>query len=372
MKLSDLKDKKIYIYPLSDSSIAFRNYLLANEPKFLGFIDANKKNLPGIKCINLAQVGEFDYILIYSPNHQKEIYNFCISKIAKDKILCVNLDKNRNFELKNRPNKSVLEAFEKSSKYVKELENKPYKLQDEILLIGYQFIDLNIKYLYFYLLKHSNFKVHLATYNKRDYEMYKNAGFDITWCDSRKFVDLVFKCKIKIIDQTPTVPFIINCLKIGKCVQLWHGITIENLGLLANYKVLKYALVLSTSKFVSEYSFSKIYLYDKIVECGYPRNDILRGFDSEIFNVDEEILTQVKEHKSNFIIYAPTHRAHGFLENPLDYAKLDKFGKENNIKFIIKMHPYIAEKVRDDLNFYKARGGGMTISSFMSQIRTLM
>lgn len=361
MKLNDLKEKRVYIYPLSDSSIAFRSYLLANKPKFLGFIDTKKKILRQIQSIDLNETKEFDYILIYSSNHQKEIYDFCVSKIAKEKILCVNLDQNGDFELKNKPNKSVLEAFIKSSKYFKELENKPYKLQDEILLIGYQFIDLNIKYLYFYLLENSNFKVHLATYNKRDYEMYKNAGFDVIWCDSCEFVDLVFKCKIKIIDQTPTVPFFINCLKIGKCVQLWHGITIENLGILANYKVLKYALVLSTSKFVSEYSFSKIYLYDKIIECGYPRNDILRGFDSEIFNVDEEILTQVKEHKSKFIIYAPTHRAHGFFENPLDYARLDKFCKQNNLKFIIKMHPYIAEKIRDDLNLYKANGGGMKI-----------
>lgn len=358
MKLCDLKGKKVYIYPLSDSSIAFKGYLLAQKPEILGFIDAKKKSLPGIASVSLDEAREFDYILIYSPNHQKEIYDFCVSKVSKEKILCVNLGKDGNFELKNSPKKKGEISFAKSSKYFGECLKKLYTLKDEILFIGYQFVDLNIKYLYFYLLKHSNWKIHLATYNKRDYEMYKNAGFAVTWCDSKEFVDLAFRCKIKIIDQTPTVPFFINALKIGKCVQLWHGITIENLGILANYKVLKYALVLSTSKFVSEYSFSKIYLYDRIIECGYPRNDILRGYESKIFNVDEEILREVKEHKSKFIIYAPTHRAHGFIDNPLDYVKLDTFCEKNSLKLIIKMHPYAAEKLRDDLNFYKANGGG--------------
>jgi CDP-glycerol glycerophosphotransferase (TagB/SpsB family) len=45
----------------------------------------------------------------------------------------------------------------------------------------------------------------------------------------------------------------------------------------------------------------------------------------------------------------PTHRLYGFGDNPLDYKELNEFGKKNNIKFIIKMHPFVAEQIREDL-----------------------
>ncbi|WP_033916748.1 CDP-glycerol glycerophosphotransferase family protein [Campylobacter sputorum] len=355
MDLSYLSGKKIYIYPLSNTSITFSHYAQLENAKILGFIDAKKKYYANIQSIQLDEAKDYDFIVIYSPNHDKEIYDFCMSKISKDKILCAQLVKMKDYVLKKEPSKQK-SRFEELNTILEKRKEKPYKLRDEILLIGMQFIDLNLKYLYFYLLEHSKFKIHLATYNKSDYELYKNAGFDIVWCDSDEFIDLIFSSKIKIIDQTPIIPFFLNVLKIGKAIQLYHGITIEKLGILADYKVIKYALVLSTSKFVSDYSFSKIYLYDKIIECGYPRNDILRGYESKIFNVDEQILAEVEQAKYKFVIYAPTHRAYGFDINPLDYQKLNNFGAKNGIKFIIKMHPYIAIKLCDDLNLHKANG----------------
>ncbi|WP_161492224.1 CDP-glycerol glycerophosphotransferase family protein [Campylobacter sputorum] len=315
----------------------------------MGFIDTSKKCLHGISSINLDDVKEFDYIVIYSSNHEKEIYDYCIHKISKDKILCAYLNKYKEYKLNSTPQEL---PFVRVSKI---LDEKIPKLKDEILFIGFQFIDLNIKYLYLYFLQNSHLKIHLATYNKRDYELYKKAGFDVIWCDSEEFVEQALSCKVKVIDQTPTAPFLIKALKIGKCVQLWHGITIETLGILADYKVIKYSLMLSTSHFVSKYSFSKFYNYEKIITSGYPRNDILRKFKCEIFNVDLNLLNDIKTHKFRYIIYTPTHRANTFNKNPLDYEILDKFCKLENIKFIIKMHPFIAEKLRDDLNTYKAK-----------------
>ncbi|ASM37460.1 CDP-glycerol glycerophosphotransferase family protein [Campylobacter sputorum] len=350
MQLDDLSGQKIYIYPLSDTTLTFSSYAKAKNAQILGFIDKNKKTLTNINSITLDEAKEFDYIVIYSPNHEREIYDFCTQSVTKQKLICVHLNDKKNYELHAEP---IEMPFVKTSELL--AKQRP-NLQNEILFIGYSFIDLNIKYLYFYMLKHSNIPVHLATYNKRDYEMYKNAGFNITWLDSKEFVSLALKCKVKIIDQTPVVPFFINALKIGKCVQLWHGITIETLGILANYKALKYEIVLSTSPFVSEYSFSKIYDYKKIIHAGYPRNDILRGFETDIFNVNLNLLNEMKKHEFKYIIYAPTHRSNSFNANPLDYEKLDKFAKQNGVKFIMKMHPFIAEKLRDDLNVYKASG----------------
>ena len=96
----------------------------------------------------------------------------------------------------------------------------------------------------------------------------------------------------------------LSCLNIGKSIQLWHGITIEQLGVLANYKLLKYDVVLSTSNFVSDYSFSKIYLYDKLINCGYPRNDILYNDNIELINVDLELLDEIKNSKElKYVVY---------------------------------------------------------------------
>jgi CDP-glycerol glycerophosphotransferase (TagB/SpsB family) len=164
---------------------------------------------------------------------------------------------------------------------------------------------------------------------------------------------LVFSTKVKIIDHTPTDELLLKCLNIGKSIQLWHGITIETLGVLANYKALKYDIVLSTSQFVSDYSFSKIYLYDKIVHCGYPRNDVLYNDDIELINVDKELLETMKKDEFKYVVYMPTHRPLSFADNPINYVELNEFGKKKKIKFIIKMHPFVAEQTRDDLSLYQ-------------------
>ncbi len=229
-----------------------------------------------------------------------------------------------------------------------------YELEDAVLLIGINFLDLNVKYLYLHLKKYTNLKVYISTNNQRDIEIFENYGIEVVPYFSEEFLDLVFSTKVKIIDHTPTDELLIKCLNIGKSIQLWHGITIETLGVLANYKALKYDIVLSTSPFVSDYSFSKIYLYDKIVHCGYPRNDVLYNDNIELVNVDMNLLEEMKQDEFKYVVYMPTHRPLSFADNPMDYKVLNEFGKKNNIKFIIKMHPFVAEKLRDDLSTYQS------------------
>jgi CDP-glycerol glycerophosphotransferase (TagB/SpsB family) len=112
-------------------------------------------------------------------------------------------------------------------------------------------------------------------------------------------------------------------------------------------------LLLSTSTFVTNYSFSELFNYKEIINAGYPRNDALRYDDIELVNVNLILLNEMKNSNTKYVVYMPTHRIYGFSDNPIDYKELNEFGKIHNIKFIIKMHPLVAEKVREDLLSYQ-------------------
>lgn len=64
-------------------------------------------------------------------------------------------------------------------------------------------------------------------------------------------------------------------------------------------------------------------------------------------------MEQIKKDDFKYVVYMPTHRPLSFADNPIDYKILNEFGKKNNIKFIIKMHPFVAEQIRDDLSLYQ-------------------
>jgi CDP-glycerol glycerophosphotransferase (TagB/SpsB family) len=356
MNIEVFKNKKCYIFPKSNMSLTFKKYLDVNGIIFQGFIDNNISD-DQIYSLNDIQDKEFDYIFILSPNHLKSIYEQTIQSISKEKVICVTLNsKDLTYNFSKEGSGLIDKTISQKSEYENYFEEKSknYLLEDAILLIGINFLDLNVKYLYLYLKNHTNLNVHISSNNQRDIEIFEKYGIKVIPYFSEEFLYLVFSTKVKIIDHTPTDELLIKCLNIGKSIQLWHGITIETLGVLANYKALKYDIVLSTSPFVSDYSFSKIYLYEKIVHCGYPRNDVLYNDDIELINVDLELLETMQNDGFKYVVYMPTHRPLSFADNPIDYKVLNEFGKKNKIKFIIKMHPFVAEKLRDDLSTYQS------------------
>ena len=361
MQIELLKNKKCFIYPFSNSTEVLKTHL-DSIFDFQGFID---KNVTGKNIFTLNEILSryFDYILIYSPNHEKAIYDEVIQHINKNKIICVRLDilNNRYTFLENKEflEESFLQKDELFNYFLAHPKNTPLH-PHVVLLIGIDFIDLNIKYLYLYLKKYSHFKVYLASNNQRDIAIFSQYGIDVIDYNSKEFVNLALEAAIKIIDHNPVEPLLIETLKIGKCVQLWHGITIETLGVLTNYKILTYDIVLSTSAFVSDYSFSKIYDYKEMIHCGYPRNDVLRYDDIELINVDLDLLNAMKNDSFQYIIYMPTHRPLSFKSNPIEYQKLNDFAQQNNLKIIIKMHPFVAQKIRDDLSSYQNKNIDLT------------
>jgi CDP-glycerol glycerophosphotransferase (TagB/SpsB family) len=349
----NLENKKCFIYPYSALSILLQKYLKDKNIEILGFVDSyNKEHFSLEDILNI----DFDYVLIFSPNHLNSIYNFAKKSINKSKLLAVSIDEFSQYSFTNDIETMIKDIQNKKDTLIdifnQNLDTN-YILKDEILLIGIDFIDLNIKYLYLYLKKHSKYKIYLATTNKKDISMFKSYDIDVVDTKSKEFIKLVFQTKIKIIDHATVDDFLIKSLKIGKSIQLWHGITIESLGVNCDYKTILYDIVLSTSQFVTNYSFSKLFDSKKIVHCGYPRNDVINFDDITLININNKLLQDMKNDNFRYVIYMPTHRALGFEKNPINYQVLNQFGANNNIKFIIKMHPFVAQQIRDDLSFYQ-------------------
>ena len=150
-------------------------------------------------------------------------------------------------------------------------------------------------------------------------------------------------------------------------VQLWHGCSIKRLELddpllkpapssvigkilyTAAGRFPTYDLFLSTSEANTENVFKHAFRYRKVVQSGYPRNDVffrqpdsfdLLGTDSSGFERAGEFRNQ--GHK--IVLYAPTYRDTGdgddFLESrALDMEALNRFAKERRIIIVFKVHP---------------------------------
>lgn len=163
-------------------------------------------------------------------------------------------------------------------------------------------------------------------------------------------------------------------IKSAKFVQIWHGAPLKHIELdlynkrLANSSYLMrlilkiqkliigryptYDIVVSTSqKFIQE-AFRSCFKARQFVATGYPRNDILFGWPKTNslawslarINVDKQALELVKKAKSDgkiICLYAPTYRKN--LSNPfesvIDLAGLSDFARQNNILFVLKLHP---------------------------------
>ena len=354
IKVQYLKNKECLIFPKSPLTTVLRSYLEENNVIFKGYIDNNKSKKDTLLPSKINQIN-FDYILIYSPVHAVEIFEQINKQINECKIIVTCLNKNTYkydffcypIDLINRIKK---EKWKNESYFNNKLKHyKSSNFKDEILLIGLDFVDLNIKYLYLYLKNNTSINAYIATNNNRDLKTLREAGYDVVSYPSKKFIDLVFKCKVKVVDHSPTTKLIIDCMKIGKSVQLWHGVTVKMLGKQANYKAVKYDLVVSTSDFVTEYSFSKLYDYKYIINTGYPRNDIFYKRAVYKINVDQDLLCRMKDKLYKYVIYMPTYRPLGFNDNPISIEDLNQFAVSHNIKFIFKMHPFVAQKSQEGL-----------------------
>lgn len=160
-----------------------------------------------------------------------------------------------------------------------------------------------------------------------------------------------------------------NCRKWGHLfkkanqyyVQTWHGFPLKRIegdaveALDADYvetakKDSQMAdLFLSDSRFLTDI-YRRAFWYDgEILECGFPRNDILAGEHPELVNKVREALGIDPD--TSLLLYAPTYRRDkGLSVYDVDYEKCvraleRRFG--GSWKILTRLHPNVAEKAAE-------------------------
>ena len=112
-----------------------------------------------------------------------------------------------------------------------------------------------------------------------------------------------------------------------------------------------YDYLLSTSDYVTEYSFSSAFDIPKerCLSLGYPRTDIFfknkNEIDLHVKNYSKDLIPVVEwvKTKGKVYLYAPTWRdtKKDFIElSGIDFVELDEWLVEKNYCFLLKMHPY--------------------------------
>jgi len=247
------------------------------------------------------------------------------------------------------------------------------KQHNLVLFVGCgngQFRD-NVKYLYLHLhrIRQEYFEFYFLTEDSEVFRQLQNHGLPAILYPRWSTVLKMLKTSIVIVDNLEWIEnlkyhFLINTYK----VQLWHGCSIKSLGLdNEHYKEKfksvwwklwysvrgrfpKYDLFLSTSKINSDKIFKPAFIFSKIIESGYPRNDIFfsKPDTFDLIGTDKSVIRKAKELKQDqykIILYAPTFRDTGFGADFLDkealnIKELDDFAVENKIFVIFKIHPW--------------------------------
>ncbi|MDO6709364.1 CDP-glycerol glycerophosphotransferase family protein [Aliiglaciecola sp. 2_MG-2023] len=339
--------QSVYITPFTPMSEKLKRYLEQDSSiNFLGFVDKSKQGQDIISPDDLAQK-KFDKVLIISPNYGLEI-NKALKQIglanSKRQLVIYNegFRQISNFKLWWQKTKSnALPGIH----LVLQRHFKKYMQRDNnVLFLGQGFIDLNIKQLYLYFENQQRINAVIATDNKNQIALLKPLGFKIIDINSWLFIFYSLRSKLMVLDHNPITQDLRYAINDAKTIQIWHGIPLKKIGHLANYKAVKYDLVISTSDFVTDYAFSEIFDYKRIINSGYPRNDVLfeQGDNKKsLALVDQDIYAWAKTSNNKLIVYTPTWRGDSFDNNPINLDKLNKFAKQHDLLIVLKMHPFI-------------------------------
>ena len=230
----------------------------------------------------------------------------------------------------------------------------------------------NVKYLYLQALTQDyGFRPVFFTHHKDEYAMLWERGLPVITMDAPG-IEALTTAGALVFDDLFTHEMEAFALGIhAKRVQLWHGIPLKKIGfpeiesaVNMNDEVKKtrlqigyanYDVVASTSPWVTEELFSKVFKAGSFVDYGYPRNDILlrQPGKHDLLNVDTACYSQIKRHKKKggkVVVYMPTFRDNGadFTDSAgrgvISPAPLAQFIEENDVLFLLKLHPYVNDK----------------------------
>ena len=229
----------------------------------------------------------------------------------------------------------------------------------------------NVKYLYLHACAHSYaFDPFFFTTHQDEYKLLKNAGLPVIRLDARG-IKILTAAGVLVMDDQPVHQAEAYLLGQGAHkIQLWHGIPLKKIGfpeadsgvnmspekaenLRANYSACE--TVVSTSAWVTERLFSKVFKADGFLEPGYPRNDILLRAPekNDLLNVDAECYALARRHRKaggRIVAYMPTFRDTGrdfadengrFVLQPQELAE---FAGAHKVLFLFKLHPYVDDR----------------------------
>ena len=330
-----LKNKKVIIAPYTKESFVYRNNIAAVGADVIGFLDNYKQNN---EIINESpHVVNYDYIIIIPSKHKTEIANKFVDKgFNSDKIFfSPNIHSHHLVKYKKN------NLFQKTVKWFLD------KLKSFICLLSKK-ISFKRKYLYFA----ENFiDVNLLESYKYHYACYKDEAILVIYnCKANQ--DSYFGCeKIKYVNNKLLLFyyfFFFHCLVIDhkvinsvyhyfsgskRIIQLWHGLPLKTLdgNIWSDDGI--YEAFISPSKWFNENIFKNLYNSKHFLNYGYPRNDIFFA-NSHMRNKKNNIGIKT-------IVYMPTYRDSGKNDYPLKYDELNRFCKQNEIDFILKLHPYV-------------------------------
>ena len=237
---------------------------------------------------------------------------------------------------------------------------------DENLIImgaysGNSYMD-NTKYLFEFLNKRSNYNVVWMTKSRGLHVELRNKGYNVVYAMSLDAIKLLRKAKFIFLTHGVYDVLPIDFSPKTKIIMTWHGTVIKDIteDFDATYSYKKWVRILKLKSYPNQYidyiltpakgkyeheilTSAFKFASNKILDLGYPRNDIL-------FNTNLEFKQKLREkygipdNIKRVILYAPTFRDAGSLRFPFkkkDLENLNTVLKEINSIFLFKGHAWI-------------------------------
>jgi len=228
----------------------------------------------------------------------------------------------------------------------------------------------NVKYLYLYLQQtnYPEIDCYYLAENFKTYRTLKKNRLPVVFYPSIKGIIKLLRTNVVIVDSNKWISHF-KCFLLfkSKKVQLWHGLGIKkievpiirekmkrSLSRRLRYTLInrlpKYDLLVSSSEFFSENKFKDAFYTKKIIEAGYPRNDVffsppVPSFFLETDTVTNSKILQKKKKGAKIILYAPTFRDtridmfHKEKNAKINLERLNRFAEKNNFLLVFKFHP---------------------------------
>lgn len=241
--------------------------------------------------------------------------------------------------------------------------SKIYPKTRRVVFVGSSYFGDNIKYGYLAFAEYArqhNIACHYLTDDVRQHQMLSAAGFSsimpFTQYGTIDDFHILSSAKVTVLNDyfypSPDGSSVAYALlRNAKCVQLWHGIPLKEIGLktFSSAEIMAscgtFDSLVATNK-SSRDTWAQRFSFHDFAPLGYPRNDVFfrDATTADLLNVDRENLAKAQnERQQNIpvVLYAPTFRNHNGV-TWLNDAKLGEIGQycqTRGYALYVNMHP---------------------------------